>query len=84
MCYHHYHRRPRLRQEVGLNRRTTFLSAGAQECVITIIIAVVVIVKRWGLNRRTLLSVEVPEFLLTIIIVVVVKRWGVKRGGRVL
>ena len=57
-----------------------YLSVGVQECDII----VVVVVMRWGLNRRrTLLSVKVPEFLITIIIVivVVVKRWSVKRGA---
>ena len=57
------------------------MSVGVQECVINIIIAVVVIVKRWGLSRRTFLSVKVPECVIniTIAVVLIVKRWGLNR-----
>ena len=57
---------------------------GVQACVVNIIVVVVLIVKRWGLNRRTFLSVKVPECVINIIniiiaFVVIVKRWGLNR-----
>ena len=74
VCYHHYHRRPRLRQEVGSEQEDIkFLFVGIHECVINIIIAVVVIVKRWDLNRRRFfLSVGPQLCVITIIIAVLV------------
>ena len=80
VCYQLYHRRRPHRHEGGSEQediKTLFV--GVQESVV--IVAVVVVVKRWGLDGRPFLSGGAQVYVINIIIavVVIVKRWGLNR-----